>query len=133
MIFRGDLGQAAFCFFVKREILDQINQLLFAAGASDQRLQRDDALFALGVDSFPVGKMFPACRHAADLGAGAVGEDDEGVVPEHLRNRVLVVFQVVLVGVLDLAVALLQFDKDERQAVDEADQIGPAFVDTTGR
>ncbi len=74
--------------------------------------------------------MFPACRHAADLRLRAVGQDDEGVVPEHLRNRGLVVFQVVLVGVFDLAVALLEFDKDQGQTVDEADQVGAFFVDT---
>jgi len=86
-------------------------------------------MFAFGVDSIPVGKVFPASRHAADLRAGAVEQDDQGVVPEHLRNRGLLVFEVVLVGMFDLAVAFLEFDEDQGQTVEEADQVGTLLVD----
>src|SRR4051794_30414590 len=72
--------------------------------------------------------MLPARRHAADLGLAAIRQDDDGVVPEQLWNRLLVVLEVVLEGVFDLAVGFLQFDEEERQAVDEADEIAPALV-----
>lgn len=37
-----------------------------------------DALFPLGVDSLPVGRVFPARRHAANLRQVAVRQDDQG-------------------------------------------------------
>ena len=72
--------------------------------------------------------MFPSRRHAADLRLAAVGEDDDGVVPEQLRDGALVIPQIVLIGVLRSSVALLEFDEDQRQPIDEPDQIGPAFI-----
>ena len=86
-------------------------------------------LLAFAVDPLPIGEMLPPGRHAADFGLAAVRQDDEGVVPEQLRDRLLVVLQVVLVGVFEPSVALLEFDEDQRQAVDEADQIAASLVD----
>ena len=65
-------------------------------------------------------------------GLAAVRQDNEGVVPEQLRNGLLVILQVVFVGVFDLPVALLEFDEDQGQTIDEANEIGTAFVDAAG-
>ena len=58
-----------------------------------------------------------------------VGQHDEGVVVEQVRDRVLVVGQVLLVGGADVLVDVLQLDEQERQAVDEADDVGAAAVE----
>ena len=133
MILGGDFGHATFGFIVEREIFNQVDESRFAARPSDQRFQRDDAAFTFAVDPFPVREVLPARRHGADLGLPTIGKDDQRVVPKHLRNRVLVILQVVLVSVLDFSVTLFQLDEDKRQAVHEADQVRPTFVDARGR
>src|SRR3990167_5841724 len=72
MVLGGDLDQTASGVFVQGEVLDQIEQSLLLAGATNQRLQRDDSLFALAVDSLPIGEVFPPRCHAADLRLRAV-------------------------------------------------------------
>ena len=129
VVLGDDLDQPALGVVEDGEVLDQIEEPGLLARSPNQRLQGDDALFAFAVDPLPVGEMLPARRHAADLRLAAVGQDDEGVVPEQLRDGLLVVLQVVLVGVFEPPVALLEFDEDQRQAVDEADQIAPPLVD----
>ena len=47
---------------------------------------------------------------------------------EQVRDRVAVVAEVVVVGVLQVAVRRLQLDEHERDAVDEADQVGAPVV-----
>ena len=60
VILARDLGQTASGFVVQRKVLDPIQQTAFVASAANQSLQRDNALFALAVNAFPVCKMFPA-------------------------------------------------------------------------
>ena len=116
----------------QREVLHEVQELALFADAPDHRLQADDAGFAFVVDLLPFGEVLESGRHAADLGLGAVRQDDEGVVPEHLWDRVLVVGEVVLVGEFQLFVGCLQFDEDQRNAVDEADEIGPLLAVVAG-
>ena len=52
------------------------------------------ALLALAVDPLPLGEVLPLGGDAADPALAAVGEDDEGVVPEKLRDGRLVVAEV---------------------------------------
>ena len=130
MVLGDDLDQPALGVIEDGEVLDQIEEPALLAGAPDQRFQGDDALLAFAVDPLPLREMLPARRHAADLRLAAVRQDDDGVVPEQLRDGLL----VVLAGcscrrVRALPCALLEFDEDQRQAVDEADQIGPPLVD----
>ena len=65
----------------------------------------------------------------ADLGLEAVADDDDGVVVEQVRDRVLVVGQVLLVGGADVLVDVLQLHEQQRDAVDEADDVRPAAVE----
>ncbi len=48
---------------------------------------------------------------------------------EEVRDRVPVVAEVVVVGVLQVLVRRLQLDEDQRDAVDEPDQIGAPVVE----
>ena len=110
------------------EVLDQVEQAFLGAHAPDDRLQRDRSFLALGVDLLPLREELPARRDGPHLGLRAVGEDDEAVRGEQVRDGVAVVAEVVVVGVLQVAVRRLQLDEHERDAVDEADQVGAPVV-----
>ena len=92
------------------------------------RLDRDPAFLALGVDLLPFEEVLPGRGDRPHLGLRAVREDDEPVGDEDVGDRVAVVGEVVVVGVLEVAVRRLQLDEDERDAVDEAEQVCPALV-----
>ncbi len=64
-----------------------------------------------------------------DLRVHAVPEHDEGVVVEEVRHRVLIVFEVLLVRRPDIPVDVLQLHEEQRQAVDEAHDVGPPAVE----
>ena len=54
---------------------------------------------------------------------------DDGVVVEQVRDGVLVVGEVLLVGGADVLVDVLQLHEQQRQAVDEADDVRAAAVE----
>ena len=128
VIARHQLDQPAFGFGEQDEILDDVQQAGRLARAANHRVQADDARLAFAVDALPVGKMLPLGGEAAHQAVAAVREDDEGVVPKELGNGVFVIAQVVVVGVLEFLVRGFEFDKHERQAVDESHQVGPPLV-----
>ena len=64
----------------------------------------------------------------AEHGLQPVRQDDESVRREDVRNGRAIVGEVVVVGVGHRLVARLQFDEDERQAVDEANEVGAPGV-----
>jgi hypothetical protein len=95
LVVLGDqLDQPARDFLKQGEVLDEVQQRAGSQGRAGHRLQRDDALLALAVDLLPLVEVLPAGGHAAQAGLAAVGQDDEGVVPEEVRDGVLVVAQV---------------------------------------
>src|SRR5437763_698403 len=73
------------------EILHDIQQAALFAAAPNHGLERDRAFFILAANFLPLEKVFPTSRHAADPAFMTVREDDEGVVPEDLRNGVPIV------------------------------------------
>jgi len=81
---------------------------------------------------FHSGEVLPACGHAADAAFAAVGEHDQGVVPKELRNRFLVVAKIAGVGCLQPGIGRLQLDEHQRNAVDEAYQVGSPGVHLPG-
>ena len=82
------------------------------------------------VEPLPLGEMLPLAGDRAVAGAVAVADDQEGVVVEGMGDDVLVhvVAQVAVEAGADVLVDRLQLDEDQRQAVDEADEIGAAVV-----
>ena len=60
----------------------------------------------------------------------AVTDDDKGIVVEGMSDDVFVkiVLQVAVEPRPDVFVNRFQLDKDQRQAIDEADEVGPAVV-----
>ena len=87
------------------------------------------ALVALVVP-LPLGEVLPLAGDRAVAGAVAVADDQEGVVVEGMGDDVLVhvVAQVAVEAGADVLVDGLQLDEDQRQAVDEADEVGAAVV-----
>jgi len=73
--------------------------------------------------------VLPPRGEAADLGVDPVGEDDDAVGPKEVRAAVFVAAEVVVEGVLDADVRPLELDEDQRQPVDEAEQVGAAVVE----
>ena len=74
--------------------------------------------------------MLPLAGDRAITGAVAVADDQEGVVVEGVRDDVFVhvVAQVAVKAGANVLVDGLEFDEDQRQAVDEADEIGSTVV-----
>ena len=73
------------------------------------------------------------CSHLlvmrADLRLLAVAEHYHRVMVEDVGDGVAVVRVVLLKGGLEVPVDVLALDEEQRQAVDEADDVGPAAVE----
>jgi len=73
------------------EIFHQVKQAGFVAGALHDGIEGDNALFVLITDFLPLAEVLPGSGNGADAAFTAVGEEDEGVVPEQLGNGGFVV------------------------------------------
>src|ERR1035438_2794147 len=100
MILRNQLRRLALRLGEQCEVLDEIEKMCRLTNASDHRLQTDPAFLTLIIDLFPLSEVFPACGHAPDPTLRPVRHNDDCVVPEELRDRVPIVGEVVLEGVL---------------------------------
>ncbi len=132
VVLRDLLDQAVAGFLEHHEVLDDVEQPFGRAGGGQRGVEADDALRALIVDPLPFLEMAPAGEGRADAGIVAIGEQDDAVAPEDMRHGIAIIAQVLVIGGLRTAVAGLQFDEQQRHAVDEADQIGAALVDFAG-
>ena len=128
MVASEQLDEATGQVLEGHEVLDDVEQALLGAHAPDDRLQRHRSFLTFGVDLLPLGEELPARGDGPDLGLRAVGQDQEPVRDEEVRDGVAVVAQVVVVRMLQVAVRCLQLDEHQRDAVDEADQVGTAVV-----
>ena len=127
---RNDLPRGARLARVEQdEVLDQVQQPIVRQHAVQQHLGFQAALVRL-VEPLPLGEMPPLAGDRAVAGAVAVRHDQEGVVMEGVGDDGLVhvVGEVVVEALADVPVDRLQLDEDQRQAVDETDQIGAAVV-----
>ena len=126
---RGDqLDETAGPLLEDDEVFEDVEQAAGLAHAAQHGFEGDDAVLALAVDLLPVEEMLPLGGDGAGAGLAAVGEDDEAVGIEDVADSVAVVGQVVIIGVLDAGRRNLEFEQDDRQAVDKADDVGPAQV-----
>ncbi len=130
MIARHDLAYRAGLALVEQdEVLDDIQQPILGQHAVEQHLGLHAALVRL-VQPLPLAEVLPLAGDRAIARAVAVADDQEGVVVEGMGDDVLVhvVAQVAVEAGADVLVDRLQLDEDQRQAVDEAHQIGAAVV-----
>ncbi len=128
MVLGEDLDERAAALAIEDEVLGEVEQAGVVADAAQDGIERDDARLAFAFNLLPLEEVLPASGEGADTSLAAVGEEDEGVVPEELGDGVFIVAQVVLIGVLQAAMGRFEFDEDEGDAVDEADEIGTAAV-----
>lgn len=73
--------------------------------------------------------MVPAGGEAAELALWSVGDEDEGVVVEELRDGVLVVSEVLVEGFAEVDTGFLEFDEDKRESVDKSDEVRAAGIE----
>ena len=70
--------------------------------------------------------VFAAQR--ADLRLGAVGEHEKGVIIKQVGNRVQIIGVIIHIGVLHIHIVVFQLHKQQRNAVDKADDVGAAMI-----
>ena len=110
------------------EVLEQVEEVRLGAHPLEQRLHVHDAGFVL-VEALPLAEVLEGRRVAADARVHAVAEHHERVVMKDVGDGVLVVGEVLVVGAADVAVDVLQLHEQERDAVDETDQVSAAAVE----
>src|SRR6266699_6053162 len=101
VVFGDEFDRSTSCAAKQGEIFYDIQQAALFAGTTNHGFERDDTLFFLVADLLPLEEMFPASRHAANPALMPIGEDDERVIPEDLRNSILVVAQVFVIGIFN--------------------------------
>ena len=123
-----DLPRLAGRLVEEDEVLDEVQEVAPVADALQQRLHVHRARLVLG-QPLPLVEVAPPARDRADAGLLAVAEHDHRVVVEEVRHGVAVVRVVRLEGGLQVAVDVLALDEQQRQPVDETDEVGPAPVE----
>lgn len=93
----------------------QVEEALLAAGANEHGFDGDYSVIALFIDLLPVREVLPLRGDRAEARVASVRQDDERVVEEDLRDRVLVVAEVVVESVLDPVVGRFEFHEEERE------------------
>ena len=130
MVARYDLARATRTAVIEKdEVLDQIEQPVLRQHAVQQDLRVQAPLAALIV-ALPLNEVFPTARDRAVAGPVAVAHHQEDVVVEGVRDAVLVqiVREVLVKTGTDVPVDGLQLNEDQRQAVDETDEVRAPVV-----
>ena len=106
------------------EILDEVEEPGGSARPLDQGIEADDARLLFIVDPLPLVEEFKRRVGRAEHGVQPVGKNDERVGREDVRDRRAVVGQIAVIGVGHRPMARLELDEEQRQPVDEADEVG---------
>ena len=108
----------------EREVFDEVEQPFVIAQSPEHRLQRTRPLLLLGADSFPFGEVLPTGGEPGESALGAVGENNQGIVPKQVGNGVLVIAEIVDVGGVNGFVNPFELHQQQGYAVDKADEVG---------
>ena len=127
LVLRDDLDRPVAAVVEEDEVLEEVDEVGLRADALEKRLHVDDAGLVL-VEPLPLPEQLERGRPGAESGVDAVAEHDEGVVVEDVGDGVLVVGEVLVPGVADVAVDVLQLHEQQRNAVHEACEVGAAPV-----
>ena len=124
LVVLGDrLDQTAAFFDERRVVLDDVEKAATGSDRVEGDREGQFAFFVFGVDLAPLAEVPPRGVGGTDLGFRAVGQQHQAVEPEQLRDRCPVVGDVDRVGRLASDLRSLQFDEQQRDAVDEADDV----------
>ena len=110
------------------EVLEKIEEVRLRAHSHEQRFHIHGARLVFG-EAFPVVKVFESGARRSYLRIDSVGQHHKGVVVEEMRHGIHVVHKVFLERDADILRDVLQLHEQQRQAVDEADNIRPAAVE----
>ena len=131
MIFRHQFDQSTTGVLEQHEIFDEVEKSFWFTCPSDDGFQRDNTLFTFAIDLLPLSKMLPFRCHAAYAALTAVGEQDKSVIPEEVRNRALIVSEIIGIRGFQASMGGFEFDEDERETIDEADEVSTSFIHLT--
>ena len=123
-----NLGGAPARVVIEDKVFKQVEEVFLFADTAQHGFQRDAARLLLA-EALPFVEEFVLAAEGAHLGLHAVGEHEEGIIIEQMRDRVQIVRVVVGVGVLHVHCGVFELHEQQRQAVDEADNIRPAAVE----
>ena len=130
VVLGDDLGLFASRIVKGDEVFKQVHKIALIADAFKHGLHAHNTGVAFG-EAFPLVEVFKFTGHGAQFGLGPVSQDYEGVMAEQMRDGVLVIGQVLLIGGLDILVDVLALDKKQRDSVYKADDVCAAAVEIT--
>ena len=125
MITRKDFGGVAARMVVQNKVFKQVKEVFFFANAAQHGFKRNAACVRF-VQTLPFMEKLIFAAERADLCLHTVGEDKKRVVIKQLRNGVLIIGVVIGISILHVNVIAFQLDKQQRNTVDKADDIGYA-------
>ena len=99
MVTGKDFYGVATGVIIENKVLQQIEEILLFADAAQHSFQSHTALLFF-IETLPLMEEFILASQRADLGLGAVREHEKSVIVEQMRNRILIICIVVIVGVL---------------------------------
>lgn len=102
MVLANELDKATLDFHKQGVVLYYVEEPRGFTGPSEDRIEGDYALLALGIDLLPLEEVFPFRGDAPDPAFASIGQNDDGVVPEELGDGDFVVPQVVGEGSMKL-------------------------------
>ena len=113
----------------QNEVFDNVQQPVFRQHAVEQHLGGHAAL-VLFVQPFPFAEVLPLAGDGAITGVVAIADDQKSVVMKRMGHDVFikVITQIAIEPGTNVLVDRLELDEHQRQAVDEAHQIGAAVV-----
>ena len=123
-----DLPCAASGFIKQNEVFHQIEKITLLTHTLEQRLHIHRARRFL-IQTFPLVEVPPAAGDRTDLRLLTVAEHHNGIVVKQVRNGVEVVGEVLLKGGFQIPVDILALDKQQRNTVDETDDVRPPPVE----
>lgn len=111
------------------EVLEQVHEIPLRTDPAQHGGEPDRPGLISLVQSLPFVKELVGAPERADLRLEPVGEDNEGVVVEDLRDGALVVGKVVLVSAAHVLVVAFELHEHQRDSVHEADDIASPGVE----
>src|SRR5208337_451336 len=128
LILGDDLHELASTIVEQDEILENIEQPPLRAYPLQEGFHVDDTRIAL-FEPLPFAEMLVPAGQRAVSRRDPVAEHNEGIVLEEVRDRVLVVRQIFVIGALKIAIGCFKLYEDERNAIDEPNHIGAAAIE----
>lgn len=127
MISCQNFGSMIVGMVIDDEVFQQIEESFLFADTAQHGFQTDNTLFAL-IQAFPLTKILIFAAQCADFGFHAVGEHHKSIEPEQLRDGMLIIVIVGIIGLANIHAELFELHKQQRNAVHKADNVRTAMI-----